>query len=157
MQQLKDTPAQIIQALLTTGTSALFSLPALNQAWPLYVSSMPDGTGSVDECGVTEDTSGVQHGRLLASGKTLESFGVQIRTRSSGSAYPDGMNRLNAVATQLDSTKSRYVTVTTAAGGSGNSYKIDTIRRTSPVLSLGEDQKRRGLFSLNLLVTLEGI
>lgn len=145
-----NTPAQILQAYLTRGSGALFTVYDAGLPWPLYVGSMPDGEGVLDDIGAIYDTPGVKLGRLLASGQNLQSYGLQIKTRSL--KYNDGVNKLTATAKLLE-TVSREVVVV-GSGSGANSYKIDTISQTSPVHSTGQDERRRSYTVLNVLLML---
>lgn len=142
------TPAEIIRAYLIGESGATFTDPGLNFAWPLYVSEMPDGTGVPDVAGAVYDTPGIIHSRFLASGLVIESFGLQLKTRSL--VYTDAFKLCHTTAYALSKVNRVIVNV------SGTNYTIDTVRRTSSVLSLGQDEKRRASCSVNFMLMLIG-
>lgn len=148
-----NLPSQVMQALLTAAPFA-FSLPAspVIAANPLFTDSTPDGAGIPDTIVVSTvaDTEGKVFTRLLASGKTLVGFGIQIRTRSFD--VKAGYNLLDSTRRLIDAVHNKIVTV---ADG-GNSYTIDSITTSSPVIRMGQDERRRANYSLNLILVIFG-
>lgn len=130
-------------------TSDVFFTDSLNdplQPFPVYVSETPDGTNVPDNLGVVYDTAGMLLNRLMASGKNLNAYGLQIKVRSLD--YKAGYARLSNLAEFL--AKVRHQTVATDL----NNYVVDSINQTSPVLSIGQDSQRRALFTLNVTMML---
>ena len=147
------TPAQILQQLLITGSSALFSNPAGSAQWPLYFSSMPDGTDVMDNVGAVYDIDGVQIARLLASGENIESYGIQIKSRCMDASL--GYTILYNASLQMEKVKRQVINVP-VTGGPSVQYTVDTISKTSQVISMGQDQRRRAFYSLDVLLMLLG-
>lgn len=143
---LQNSPAEIMQELLITGSGAVFTDPNANGPWSLYISVMPDGEGVQDNAGAVTDTDGIISARLLASRQNIVLYGAQIRVRSRD--YNTGFTLLSGVSRALEKVKNHGVAI------GGNSYTIDTLRQTSAVISMGQDEQRRYMFSLNILVCL---
>jgi hypothetical protein len=148
---MTNTPGEIMQALLCSsvpGASQRFGAPLSPGAFiPLYVSEMPDIQGQTpNTAGAVYDTAGRVVTRLLASGKTLAAFGLQLKTRSN--SYDTAYEALSATASFFDSLKRQSVTI------GSNSYPIDGVSQTSTVISAGQDEKRRSVCTLNVLLWL---
>lgn len=141
---MKNTPAEILQGYLTAQSGATFTQPS-GSLWPLFVSAMPD---QPDDAGSIYDTTGVIYSRLLASGFVIESYGIQLKVRSL--IYRDAYRLASETADTLSKVSRTIVNL------GGNMYTIDTVRKTSPVLSMGQDEKRRALCSVNFLLMLIG-
>lgn len=145
------TPAEIIQALLTQDSNQPFTLPSELGEWPLYVSALPDGQGVQENAACVYDTEGTIRTRLLASRKIIETPGVQIKVRAL--SPQQGRALLQAAAEYLDQqVKHRSVTVVTPAVT--ETVQVDTLRRTSTVGMMGQDERRRSMFSVNYEVFL---
>lgn len=140
------TPAEILASLLIEG--AFFNEFDLPGPWPICTSAMPDGAAGPDQCGTVYDTSGEITARLMAGGKNLVKFGVQLKTRSTD--YNVAYSKLSAVTLFLETVLMRAITV------DGNLYTINGIVQSSPVISMGQDERRRALCSVNLLLMLIG-
>lgn len=142
---LLNTPAEILRAAICQPSGSLFTDPTVHpgQANPLMVSSLPD---QPDSCGSIYDTQGIVAGRLLASGRVIQKYGLQIRAR--GTDYGVVFRSLAGVAYTLARIKRMPLTV------AGNSFVIDSVMQTSPVISMGQDLKRRPECSVNLLLML---
>jgi hypothetical protein len=144
---LTNTPAEIMREQMISGSGALFDDPnATNPTWPLYVSELPDGTGIPDNAAAVYDTEGVIFSRLLASGRVLQGYGIQIKIR--GRTYSQAYSLLYTTASALAKLKNVPVSI------DGNNYAIETFRQTSGVISMGQDEKRRALCSLNGILSL---
>lgn len=152
---MNNTPAQILANFLfnysPSGEYPFFTDPVENpgKTWPLYISEMPDEKPGVPmQVGAIYDPEGRVIAGLLASGKKVQSFGIQIKLRSND--YTDSFAYLTQVCEYLAAVKMHPVAV------GGNSYTIDTVRQTSNVMSMGQDEKRRALVSVNFLMMLFG-
>lgn len=147
---LAASPASILETLLTEGSGALFSDPTSNPTgeWPLFVSALPDGPGVPNDVGCLYDTAGVTLASLLASGFNVGKFGVQLKTRATVSS--DSFSIIESARMFLSKINRRQIAV-----GSTN-FTVDTVRQTSPVLSVGQDERRRAMHTLNLYVHLLG-
>lgn len=142
---LKDPIADIIRVLLTQESGALFSVPAPNVVWPLYVASLPDDP---NKAACLTDTEGKLAARYLDSGGNKKMYGIQLRTRAT--VYTDAIAAAFWAENLWENVSMKAVSV------GSNSYTIDTIIQTSPILAMGYDAKRRANFSLNALVLLIG-
>lgn len=142
------TPAEILRAFILAQSGAVYSDPVASPqlAWPLYVSALPDGTGIPNNAAALYDTSGEIQSRLLRSGSIIESFGVQLKNRAT--LYSDAYSLTSSVADSLSKISRPIVMV------NGLSYTIDTVRRTSSIISMGQDEKRRAMCSVNFLMML---
>lgn len=149
-QALQARPSDVLKAFLIASSGALFSDPVVTpgQPWPLYVSSLPDGAGIPDDVAAVYDTEGIIPHRLLASGTNAQKFGLQLKARSLNP--PDSFNLLDATAVTLSKLKRPVVAV-----GSTN-FTVDTVIQTSPVLSIGQDERRRALHTVNFYLMLIG-
>lgn len=141
---MSKSPAMIVQALLTAPSGASVSTPESGGDWPVYIGSMPDGQGVPDNAVAVYDTEGRTFYRLLASGRTVSGFGVQIKVRAL--AYDEGWELLKELAEALDAVHRQTIEV------NAESCKVDTIIQTSPVIALGQDGERRALFTYNALL-----
>lgn len=148
---MTNTPAEIMQALICSsvpGANLRFALStAPGSLIPLYVSELPDIQGQTpNTAAAIYDTEGRIVSRLLASGKTLQAFGLQLKTRSN--SYDTAFEALSATATFFDGMKRQSVLI------GPNSYPIDGVSQTSTVISAGQDEKRRSVCTLNVLLWL---
>lgn len=109
----------------------------------LFVASMPD---QPDESLCAYDTEGVLRRRLLASGQWVQDYGVQLKLRQWG--YDAGYNRLKGITTWFAKVRRQPIVI------NGITYTVDSTLQTSSVLAIGQDEKRRQMFTLNLLVGL---
>lgn len=135
-----------MRAILTQPSGSVFTMPEAGAAWPVYVSFMPDGTGVKNDIAAIYDTEGMVTHRLLASKKNIESYGLQIKTRSY--EYRDGYRLLSEQATNL-SKISRFIVFVEST-----QYIIDTVKQTSPIIPMPQDEERRSFFVLNVLLSL---
>lgn len=142
---MNHSPAMLLQALIIGQDSPLFTDPANGQAWPLYISSMPDGEGVPINCGAVYDTPGQTAGRV-SGGKTSFQYGIQIKVRAS--SYASGYAKAEAVANLLDEIHNEQVEM-----GSTNSYVVDTLIQQGTIQALGVDgTERNELFTVNFLM-----
>lgn len=144
---LEHSPAMVLRSILTTGSGAYFSdasTPPL-RPYPLFISTLPD---EPDVAAALYDTEGVKIARLLASGNELQKFGIQLLVRTRD--YQAGFHLTQSVANLVSRIKNQDVVLNSIT------YTVQSIMRTSPVLSIGQDPKRRDQFSLNLLMFLGG-
>jgi hypothetical protein len=144
---LEATPATIL-ATYIINELALATDPGDGAAWPMYVSSMPDGSDVENDCGCCYDTTGVKQFRLM-NGIHQEKFGIQLRIRSV--AYTDGFAKAESIATSLDAVNRASVVY------EGETYTLVSVNRQGPVTPLGverEGTERRDLFTVNFLVKM---
>lgn len=142
---LAHSPAMILQKILVMPSDALFSDPPTPLPCPLYITTLPDDP---DLAACVYDTEGVMIARLLASGNELQKFGIQLRMRKRD--YQSGFQTMQLAANQISTVKNQDVVL------NSHTYRVQSIMQTSPVLSIGQDQKRRDEFTLNLLMFLGG-
>lgn len=124
---------------------------ALNEEakdWLIYISHKPDADNVPDNIIVIYDTEGTKDGRLMA-GTSILHPGCQIVIRSD--TYTGGWAKIREVLNLFETVLRTPVTVDTTT------YELQNISITSPILPLGiaeGDTKRRDLFSLNTLLTI---
>ena len=139
------SPAQILAILLTQDSGAPFTDPTLQLPWSLFVSVLPDEEGRRDDIGAVFDTTGIVTLRMM-SGNDCPRYGVQLRARAL--SYPEVFRKLGEAWARLRDVHRQAVEV------DGTTYTIDTITRTSPIISMGQDDKRRANASLNVTLSL---
>lgn len=145
---MKHSPAHILAEYLRQGESSLglFTDPADEGDWPLYVSSLPDGNGVPANAAAVYDTSGVKIARLN-NGTNVFQYGVQVFIRSSD--YIIGHGKASELESLLEGLLNEKVTIGEEV------YVINTFNQTSPVLVLGQDpDTRRDAFTINGLLFL---
>ena len=140
------SPAAVLAAFLQS--AGVFSAYDADEAWPVYVSSMPDGAGVPADCAVLYNTAGLFNGKTLRGSVDCR-YGVQLRVRSSTDS--EGWVKINAAGRALDSVCRTIVLVGEVE------YVVYNVSRATPVIPLGRDissQALRYLHVLNVLVTL---
>lgn len=140
------TPAQIVRSCLMDW--GIVSYPGQQPLVLLcYAFSMPD---AANEAVCVIDTSGVSFGKGMRSGKINIHPGVQIIVRHRDEVL--GYLKMNEIKDGLDS----HFPIATQVPEDGSVHRIANIRRTSPIITLGEEVgKRRYLWSLNAVVAFE--
>lgn len=114
---------------------------------PCYVCSMPD---MPNELVCLRDSIGRMFGRGARTGKMCVYPGVIVVVRSSDEV--NGYLRANAIASALDT---QNFPITTVAPDDGSIYHLMNIRRTTPIVSLGEEVgKKRFLWTINVELVL---
>jgi hypothetical protein len=147
--QLVNSPAEIARALLTVPSSSYFTDPNAKLSWPLFVAAFPD---QPDNGGCVMDTHGMIQGNLKASGFVIQSHGLQLKVRGLNYSGTNGVYPLTeAVRLFLSKVRRQPVMV------GSNPYVIDAVKLTSPVVSMGQDEKRRATCSANFLLHLIGV
>jgi hypothetical protein len=145
---LGDSPASVLATYLTG--QALMIVPGAVGDWPLYISSLPDGDNVDDNAGAIYDTAPIKDGRYMGDGEVVNHYGIQLKIRSR--TFEEGWDKMNTIAVNLDQVDRQEVTKNSV------DYLIQNISRASGVTSLGIETvgtKRRNLFVLNLLMTME--
>lgn len=143
--KLQLSPAAIMTAYVIEELAKMTD-PSDRDEWPLYATHLPDGKNVKTNCGVFRDTVGVSDQRSM-TGEWPEHPGVQLRIRARDNAT--GYAKIEDVANALDEVA--FGTITIGA----LQYRIQNVRRTSPVASLGvEPGKRRVNFTVNFLLTI---
>lgn len=143
---LENTPSDIIASLMTQPSGSQFSDPVVKLAWPVYISELPDGQGVPNEAAAIYDTHGRILARFLASGNVVQDYGIQVKIRATN--YRDGYIRLGQLAKFFSTVKHQTVTIASV------SYVVDTIMQTSPVISIGQDERRRAMLTVNFMLSL---
>lgn len=142
---LTHSPADVVRWLLVA--LGLGSSPALEplEAWPVYTDNEPD---LPDEVITTGDTSARDSGRVMYDGERAEFNGFQVRVRAG--TFDVGYAKAHALAIAMDQAYQVVVHV------GASSYRVQSISRTSDVLSLGKQVpgSKRSLFTVNALVCL---
>ena len=144
---LGKSPASILKEYLI-GTSGLMSVPTNNSTWPLYVSSIPDGSNVKTNAGAVYDTPGINDPRQM-NGSWPIHHGIQLKIRSQ--SHEVGYVKIEALASALDEIDHDSVII------NGVTYNIQNVSRTSSIIPLGleEGTKRRYLFTLNFITTIK--
>lgn len=151
------SPARAVVELLLAHPTPEVSHPGANAAWPIYVSSMPDGLGVKDDVVAAFDTSGVRTSRLLQTGANIMQYGVQLMVRAKN--YQQGWAKLMALCIQLETVNWQELVIGT------EQIRVQTVGQTSPPLSIGQEKaiegrdqgtsKRREMFTANFLLTID--
>jgi hypothetical protein len=141
------TAARVLtEYLYTTG---LVSRPTSGAAWPMYWSSMPNNPANALAC---YDTQGILDGRIMQTGHIPSHPGIQIRVRATSD--PVGVQKLFGIMNALDLVHDNTVVVPAEPGIMTKTYKLQSIQRTTDILSLGvEEGSTFRLFTTNALVT----
>jgi hypothetical protein len=133
-------------------TIGLFSDPANGSTWPLYIASLPDGTGVENNAAAVYDSPGINDGRLM-SGHTPEHRGVQFIIRFSNNAtdYAAGFDKAESIKKEMDAIKNIIVVHDSMP------YTIYAVSRRTPTIPMGveEGTKRRQKFSLNFTISIK--
>jgi len=143
-QKLQASPASII-AYYIINELAEMTDPSDKGDWPIYKSHLPDGDNIKTNAGAIYDTSGIQDMRSM-NGKVPEHPGIQIRIRSNN--HDTAYTKIEDIARALDDVFNALITIGTV------DYEIQNVSRTSPIVSLGVDEKRRFHFVINYILTI---
>lgn len=142
-----DSPALIIEQLLLDNSLGVATTEK-DTPWQIYIGQMPDGKETPNDIIALYDESGVKDGRLM-SGPLVQHPGVQVILRTTD--YKTGWAQMKLIFELFESVLRTQVVIDTIT------YNIQNISITSPILPLGvpdDDTKRRDLFSLNVLLTI---
>ena len=135
------SPAATIRKLLID-----LGLGTASGSWKIFVGFLPD---QPDDAICVYDTTGKLDGRVMA-GEQIEHEGVQIRVRNR--SYPDTWDKINTIATTLDTIKRTIVEI------SGSElYLIHNVSKTGSIMSLGIEERgsrRYHHFTLNVVLTM---
>jgi len=143
--RLQLSPAVIMTAYVIEELG-LMTDPSDRDEWPLYSTHLPDNKNVKMNCGVIFDTVGTSDQRSM-TGEWPEHPGIQLRIRARDNAT--GYLKIEEVASALDEVAFGTITIGALR------YRIQNVRRTSPVASLGvEPGKRRVNFTVNFLLTI---
>lgn len=126
-------------------TTGIVSKPGSNLSWPLYVGTLPDQPAQAI---VLMDTQGILGGRIQKTGRTLENPGWQFRIRANDT--PTGILQGMKINDKLDAILRNEVNMLSPS----KQYLIHAVRRTSPILPLGQEEGgQRYLFTINGTIT----
>lgn len=141
------SPAVVIRTLLIAAGVGVDAVATPAGQWPVFVSTLPEGTDVKDNALCVYDTSGVMDGRIQKTGESIEHPGIQVRIRSGD--YAAGFAKAKAAAAALDGIKMSAVTV------GAESAKVQSVTRGA-VMSLGPEpqNRRRVSFTINGIVTM---
>lgn len=141
--QLNHSPGVILQQLLID--LLLGTVATDNLAWPVFYSVMPNAP---DNAISVHDTTGRMQGRDHNSGEMTEKYGFQVRVRCGSRSTGD--TKAQAIGYALDTGVNR----TSVTVGS-DTYLVQSITRTTPVLSIGLEQgSRNRLWTLNAVASI---
>ena len=145
---MTHSPAHILKTYLQAqgfGTD-----PPSEGVWPTYVSSLPSTDGDPDDALALYDTAGVLDGRIMRTGESVIHHGLQLRVRSR--SYATAYQKIQEITADLDAVSRALVTI------GSNSYIVQSITRTTGVISLGESELRgRRSLVLNMIATLTAL
>lgn len=146
---MDHSPAYIISEYLIG--KGLLIIPGDSGDWPVYVGSLPDGNDIDNEIVGCMDTTPVKDGRIMSSGENIFHYGVQLVLRST--VYNTGWEKIEGLKSELELVNRNTVII------SSISYRLDNITLSTGIVNIGQEEgsKRRELFSLNFIVTLEEI
>jgi hypothetical protein len=147
-ESLLGSPADIMYAWLEL--NGYVSDPTDDEAWPMYTGFLPDDYPKrcPQDALAVFDSDGVIDAKVM-QGAVIQKFGIQILARATN--YVTGYSKAESLTIALDAIFNESITngVTT--------YEIQNVSRRGPVLSMGKDEKRSSMFSLNFLLTLKRI
>lgn len=150
---LVDSPAEILGQLLKDMTLGTDPILSPQQAWPVYVTDEPDGTGTQDNVITTYDTMGFEDGRTMYDGEYQRHPGVQIRIRSVN--HRTGWQKSDQIFSTLSKSflSPRNVTVSF----SGLTYLVDCVNHMEHPICLGKEAptSKRRIFTINVALTIE--
>ena len=143
-----NSPSSVIAEYITTVLTSLgLTPPNSKSTWPLYIGELPDGTQVETNAVSIRDTAGLLDGRFMASGQVVQHFGLQIKLRAND--YETGWTKIESVAISLDGIPSETPIIK-----DGTTYSILNMSRSSAVINLGLDDKKRNSYSVNYLLTI---
>lgn len=141
---MNNAPADVILEMLIGGNQV--NIEDGSEKWPGKVGHLPD---TPDAVVALFDADPLLVARVLATGKTIRRWGVQIRTRSSRYEYNVGWAKLAALDNWL--TSRHNVTVEY----DGSIYIVNSISCASGPMHIGQDEeKRRDAFTANYLCSI---
>lgn len=157
---LIHSPEEIIGSLLVDQGKAVFDVREIEYPvwkWKLLINIMPDDPYKVL---AIYGTQGIADGRSQESGEQFEHYGFSLMARAEDPPmchnmlrilkdYFETVLRAEVVIPQQEIDGGTFI----AAG----TYRIHQITRTSPILSAGQDDKRRFMFSLNCMTSITQI
>src|SRR5574343_116506 len=124
-------------------TLALFTNPSDGSTWPLYDGSLPDGLGALNTCAAIFNTSGVMKGKSMRSNLD-QHYGIQIRIRSMTES--DGYTKAKEVQDAFVSVHNQNISIV-----SGETWRINNLQQTTPIVLIGVDEKLRFNHTINFL------
>ena len=151
---MNHSPSEIIANLLVNANKAVFDqLAATGLKWPVFTSVVPD---TPDKLLTVYDTTGIKDGRL-ETGETIVHPGWQIMSRS---LFPQSSYRMADLLFQWsDTVVNTNVTIQAKTVDSMvipiTTYQVVGLFKTGPILTAGQDEKRRFLFTLNGTTTIK--
>jgi hypothetical protein len=143
-----NTPSSVLAKYLID-TLGVFVNQGDSGEWPLYKTSLPDGSGIVFEAASIHDTTPVVDAKAM-DGTYNQAHGIQIHVRSK--LYETGYCKLAGVVKTLATVHG--ITVTMA---DGNRYEIVNVSVASDAVYIGPDEKKRVHFTANLLLKLKSL
>lgn len=121
--------------------------PSVVSLWPAYINNLPD---VVVNAVALFDTSGVQDGRIMATGEQIVHPGVELLLRSDDLGVIP--NPLRTVAAAMDGIKNYALTI------DSNSYILRNASRRGEPMFLGRDPDNPWwMWSLNTVLTISSV
>lgn len=141
----RTMPSEVLWKYLVD-TAELFTSPADGATWPLFIGHLPDANDVEDEAGAIYNTVGLFDGKDMRE-NIDQHFGIQISVRSL--TEQAGYDKMSDIEADLKSVHNELVSFI-----AGETWQINTISQTGPIVSLGVDEQRRFLFTLNVIVSM---
>lgn len=143
---MNHPPAEVLMRYLVANN--IGSTHTSGDAWPCYISTLPDGAAIANNAIGIFDTQGIQLGRLLQTGEVIERHGIQVLVRSE--SYKTAWAKSVALTDHLDAIIHGEVSI------DGDTYTIHNASRTSSIIPLHMEDggSMRYLLSSNYLLTI---
>lgn len=145
--EVSNSPSSVLAKYLID-TLGVFTTPGESGDWPLYQSSLPDGSKNTPDAAIY-DTTPVVDAKLM-NGSLVQMFGIQLRVR--GLVYETVYRKLDTVVTTLADVHGVQV-----AMPNSYVYEIVNISIASTATFIGPDEKRRNNFTANLLLRMKTV
>ncbi len=124
---IKHSAAKVLAVyLIAEGT---LSSPSTNKPWPVFTNAMPE---KPPEVASIYNTDGFMDGREHRGGRSVIHPGFSIILRTADNDRAD--EKYGEISQKLDEINNTVVVI------SGKSYKLNAIKRTSPLLPIGEEE-----------------
>jgi len=145
---IDHSPAYILAWYLIFDLASM-TLPSASSDWPLFVNSLPDKKTIGDDAGAIYDTAGTLDGRVINTGEVIEHYGIQVKIRARD--YQTGWQKIRNIAASFSTVQNMVVNI------GDDDYRVWNISRTSPIVNLGVDERKRFQFTVNFLTTMNEV
>lgn len=148
------SPSQILATLLVQAGKAVFDQNlATPLKWTVFTVVVPDAPNRLI---TIYDTMGIKDGRIMDTGETIVHPGWQIMTRSASPQTGFRIARMLFDYTDIVVNASVPIAAQTIEDMliPAATYRVVGLFKSSPIMSAGQDEKRRFLFTLNGTTTI---